>query len=100
MYIIESKYSRIRPSKIWGRLPLKNLKGYSLPNRPHTPSNFFKGCLPQILLSPFLNTLSHVLTSIDKVKDTHFAIDIVNFKSDTQDGKREFHGIDMTIFRK
>ena len=23
--------------------------------------NFFKGCLPQILLGPFLNTLSHML---------------------------------------
>ena len=30
----------------------KNLKGYGL--------EFFKGCLPQILLRPFLNTLSHM----------------------------------------
>ena len=38
-------------SKICGRQPLKNLKGYGL----------LKGCLPQILLSPFLNTFSPVL---------------------------------------
>ena len=25
------------------------------------PFKFFKGCLPQILLSPFLNTLSHMV---------------------------------------
>ena len=28
-------------------------------SRPY-PSKFFKGCLPQILLGPFLNTLSHI----------------------------------------
>ena len=33
------------PSKICGRQPL----------------SFFKGCLPQILLGPFLNTLSHFI---------------------------------------
>ena len=36
------------PSKICGRQPLKN------------PFKFFKGCLPQILLGPFLNTLSQI----------------------------------------
>ena len=25
------------------------------------PLKFFKGCLPQILLGPFLNTLSHLI---------------------------------------
>ena len=41
------------------------------------PSKIFKGCLPQILLGPFLNTLSHVCISqivmavISKLK--HFA---------------------------
>ena len=39
------------PSKICGRQSLKNL------NRPY-PLKFFKGCLPQILLGPVLNTLS------------------------------------------
>ena len=38
------------PSKICGRQPLKNLKGYGL--------LLFKGCIPQILLGLFLNTLS------------------------------------------
>ena len=42
------------PSKICGRQPLKKLKGYG----PFT-FKFFKGCLPQILLGPFLNDLFH-----------------------------------------
>ena len=29
-------------------------------SRPY-PFNFFKGCLPQVLLVPFLNTCSHIL---------------------------------------
>ena len=45
------------PSKICGRQPLKYLKGCGLPKADHTSSNFLKGCLPQILLGPFLNTL-------------------------------------------
>ena len=28
------------------------------------PFKFFKGCLPQILLGPFLNTLSHIFYNI------------------------------------
>ena len=40
------------PSKICGRQPLKNLgRSYHF--------KFFKGCLPQISLGPFLNTLTH-----------------------------------------
>ena len=35
----------------------KNLKAYGLLEEYHTPFKFFKGCLPQILPSPFLNTL-------------------------------------------
>ena len=59
------------PSKICGRQPWKNLKGvwsawqplknlkeYGLPKADYTPFKFFQGCLPQILLGPFLNTLS------------------------------------------
>ena len=42
-------------SKICGRQPLKNLRGYGL-------FKFFKGCLPHILLGPFLKTLSHFIT--------------------------------------
>ena len=53
-----------RPSNICGRQPLKNVKWYGLSkqttlNRPYH-FKFFKGCLPQILLGLFLNTLSHV----------------------------------------
>ena len=41
------------PSKICGRQPLKNLKW------PYQ-FKFFKGCLPQVLLGPFLNTLTQM----------------------------------------
>ena len=43
------------PSKICGRQPLKK----SVLGRPY-PFKFFKGCLPQILLGPLLNTLSQL----------------------------------------
>ena len=46
------------PSKTCGRQPLKNLKEYGLFKQS------FKGCLPQILLDPFLNTLSLKCTAI------------------------------------
>ena len=39
------KVFKNRPSKICGTQPLKN----------------FKGCLPQILLGPFLNILTHLI---------------------------------------
>ena len=40
------------PSKICGRQPLKNMKSYHY--------KFFKGCLPQILVGPFLNALTQM----------------------------------------
>ena len=43
-----TKYFKSRLSKFCGRQPLKKL------------TNFFKGCLPQNLLSPLLNTFSHL----------------------------------------
>ena len=46
------------PSNICGRQPFKKLKC-----RPYH-CKCFKGCLPQILLDPFLNTLTHLLISI------------------------------------
>ena len=46
------------PSKICGRQPLKNFKGYGLPYPYGLPQRI--GCLPQILLGPFLNTLSQL----------------------------------------
>ena len=45
--------------KFCGRQPLKNLKGYGLLSRPY-PFKYFKGCLPQNLLGPLLNTSSHM----------------------------------------
>ena len=48
--IVWDKVFKNGPSKICGRQPSKNLK-------------FFKGCLPQILLGPFLNILSHIRDS-------------------------------------
>ena len=47
------------PSKFCGRQPLKYLKGYGLLSRPY-PFKFFKGCLPQILLGPFLTILTQL----------------------------------------
>ena len=49
------KVPKNRPSRICGRQTLKNLKGYGL---LYIPFKNFKGRLTQILLSPFLNTLS------------------------------------------
>ena len=43
------------PKKICGRQPLKNLKEYGLS----------KGCLPQILINTFLNTLSQIVGVLD-----------------------------------
>ena len=43
-------------SNICGRQPLKNLKHLSMPHH----FKLFNGCLPHILLGPFLNTLSHM----------------------------------------
>ena len=43
-----------RSSKIYGRQPLKNLKWHGLPHQTIS-LQFFKGCLPQILLDLFLN---------------------------------------------
>ena len=50
-----------RPRKVCRRQPLKNLKWYDLPKqtRPYH-FKFFKGCLPKILLGPFLNTLTQL----------------------------------------
>ena len=49
------KVFRNGASKICGRQPLKTFKW----SRPYH-MKFFKGCLPQILLGPFLNTLTHI----------------------------------------
>ena len=64
----------MKPSKICGRQPLKNLKGCCLPKQTIL-LQFFKGCLPQILLGLFLNTWAHmehfnVLKCTKRLKDT------------------------------
>ena len=35
---------------------------------------FFKGCLPQVLLGPFLNTLSHLVMKLGQLVDQLRAI--------------------------
>ena len=56
-----------RPSKICGWQPLKKLKWYGLPKQTISLHfKFFKDCLPQILLGPFLNTLTQVIICISK----------------------------------
>ena len=53
-FIISGKVSKKGLSKFCERQPLKNLKVYGL-------LKFFKGCLPQNLLSPLLNVLSQMV---------------------------------------
>ena len=48
------------PSKICGRQPLKNLKWLVCLGKSYH-FKLFKGCLPQILLDTFLNTLTQIL---------------------------------------
>ena len=57
--IYEGQIGQNGPRKIWGRQPLRDLKGYVL-LRLTILFKFFKGCLPQILFDLFLNTLSHL----------------------------------------
>ena len=58
---VKLQFTWNRPSKICGRQPLKYLKGYGfLKHQILSSCHFFKGGLPQILLSPFLNTLSQI----------------------------------------
>ena len=57
--IIWDKVFKNRPSKLCGRQPLKNLKGYGKLKQT-IPFKVFKGCFSQILLGSFLNTLLHM----------------------------------------
>ena len=66
---IWDKVFKNEPSKISQRQPLKNLKGYGLLKQTIS-LQIFKGCLPQILFGPFLNTLSHM----KQVKTKFFVI--------------------------
>ena len=60
---IWDKVFKNEPSKICGREPLKILKGYSLLKQTIF-LQIFKGCHPQFLLGPLLNTLSHWLLNL------------------------------------
>ena len=63
--ILWDKVFKNGPSKVCGRQPSKKVKWYGLFLTHRINSNNFEGCLPQILLGPFLNTLSHIhLTNI------------------------------------
>ena len=57
--IFESKYSRMDLVKIVEDSLSKNWSNMVCLSRPYH-FKFVKGCLPQILLGPFLNTLSHL----------------------------------------
>ena len=74
MHIWDQEFKN-RQSKICGRQSLKNLKGYGLPKAYflNFSFKFFKGCLPQILSGPFLNTLSHIFLGI---LSTDYEVDI------------------------
>ena len=48
--IIRDKVFKNGPSKICGRQPLKNLKGYGLLEAVHTPSNFLKAVFHKFYL--------------------------------------------------
>ena len=56
-YHIWDKVFKNGLSKICGRQPIKYLKEYGLLKQTF---KFFKGCLPNILLGPFSNTLSNI----------------------------------------
>ena len=58
---------------------LKKLKGYCCLSKPY-PSKFFKGCLPQILLGPSLNTLSKMFHGRIPLNST-LLLRVLNFAS-------------------
>ena len=60
--VIVMKWDKIFESglgKFWGRQPLKKSR-YIVWSRPY-PLKVFKGCLPQNLLGPLLNTLLQIM---------------------------------------
>ena len=63
------------PSKIFGRQPLNNLKWYGLPKQTIS-LQIFKGCLPQVLLGLFLNTLTQLFfwKTLTKAKKDPFCM--------------------------
>ena len=72
-----SRYSRKGPRKICGRRPFKNLQWYGL-QADHITTNFLKAvCLPQILLGPFMNTLTQFFFPLDMQNSKTLAHKIV-----------------------
>ena len=57
---IWDKVFKSGPSKICERQPLKSLKGHGLLKQTISLQTFWRSCLPQILLGPLLNTLTHL----------------------------------------
>ena len=51
--IISDKVFKNGPSKICGRQPLKNMKGYGLLKVENTPSNFLKAVFHKLYLVHF-----------------------------------------------
>ena len=66
-------------SRIYGRQLLKNLKWYGL-FKQTISLQIFKGCLPQILLGRFLNTLSHLLHTYVYILEIKLSMDFIEFK--------------------
>ena len=64
------------PREICGRQSLKNLKLYGDMVLLSIPYQFkvFEGCLPQILLDPFLNTLSHIIVESQRVRSSRLEL--------------------------
>ena len=60
------------PSKIFGRQPLKNLKGYGLPKADHNPSNFLKAVFQNFYLVHSWTKAFNITTwwTIRKKRDT------------------------------
>ena len=65
-YFLPLKVFKNGPSKICGSQPFKIWRDMFCLSRPYT-FKFFKGCLPQILLGPLLNTLSQMLHDLARM---------------------------------
>ena len=72
------------PSKMCGRQGFKNLKWYGLLTY-HL--KFFKGCLPQILLGLFLNTLPHMQLHYGLIFNISLFRQVLNQKTKLNLGK-------------
>ena len=69
IWVIWDKVFKNGLNKICGRQPLKNNEGIWLSRQ--YPFKFFKGCLPQILLDSFLNTLPYFFLKLIRLLVMH-----------------------------